>query len=46
MFSPDGNDDGVDAYDEDDDVACNIAISGLLFKLLLDCLAWAIQPQP
>jgi len=27
MFSPDGNDDGVDAYDEDDDVACNIAIS-------------------
>ena len=27
MFSSDGNDDGVDAYDEDDDVACNIAIS-------------------
>ena len=27
MFSSDGNDDGVDEYDEDDDVACDIAIS-------------------
>lgn len=35
MFSSDGNDDGVDAYDEDDDVACNIAISVALARCAL-----------
>jgi len=35
MFSSDGNDDGVDAYNEDDDVACNIAISVALARCAL-----------
>ena len=31
-------DDGVDAYDEDDDVACNIAISVALARCALEAV--------